>query len=74
MTRMTCRIRMNRMTINEMTWMAGISRMSGMTRTTGMTRMNNCDNTPVITGVTGTIVMKRKSRKTSVTRMNGMMR
>ena len=30
---------MNRMTINEMTWMAGISRMSGMTRTTGVTRM-----------------------------------
>ena len=31
---------MNRMTINEMTWMAGISRMTGMTRTTGMTKMN----------------------------------
>ena len=30
---------MNRMTINEMTWMAGIGRMSGMTRTTGVTRM-----------------------------------
>ena len=39
MTRMTCRIRMNRMTINEMTWMAGMGRMSGMTRTTGVTRM-----------------------------------
>ena len=37
MTRMTCRIRMNRMTINEMTWMAGISRMTGMTRMNRMT-------------------------------------
>ena len=30
-------IRMNRMTINEMTWMA---EMTGMTRTTSMSRMN----------------------------------
>ena len=37
MTRMTCRIRMNRMTVNEMTWMAGISRMTGMTRMNRMT-------------------------------------
>ena len=34
-TRITCMIRMNRMTVNEMTWMAG------MTKTTGMTRMHN---------------------------------
>ena len=34
MTRITCMIRMNRMTINEMTWMAG------MTKTTGMSRMH----------------------------------
>ena len=34
MTGMTCRIRMS---INEMTWMAG---MTGMTRATSMTRMN----------------------------------
>ena len=53
MTRMTCRIRMNRMTINEMTWMAGISRMSGMTRTTGMTRMNRMTWFTVITGGDG---------------------
>ena len=39
MTGMTCRIRMNRMTINQMTWMAEISRMTGMTRTTRMNRM-----------------------------------
>ena len=31
MTRMTCKIRMNRMTINEMSWMAG---MTGTTRMT----------------------------------------
>ena len=57
MTRMTCRIRMNRMTINEMTCMAGISRMTGMTRTTGMTRMNRMTWFTVITGVTGMIMM-----------------
>ena len=51
MTRMTCRIRMNRMTINEMTWMAGISRM------TGITRMNRMTWFTVITGVTGMIMM-----------------
>ena len=28
---------MNRMTINEMTWMAGINRMTGMTRMNRMT-------------------------------------
>ena len=39
MTGMTCRIRMNRITINQMTWMAEISRMTGMTRTTRMNRM-----------------------------------
>ena len=33
---MTCMIRMNRMTINEMSWMAG---MTGTTRMTGMTCM-----------------------------------
>ena len=35
---MTCMIKMNRMTINEMTWMAGMTvmtRMTGMIRTTG---------------------------------------
>ena len=57
MTGMTCRIRMNRMTINEMTWMAGISRMTGITRTTGMTRMNRMTWFTVITGVTGMIMM-----------------
>ena len=62
MTRLTCMIRMNRMTINEMTWMAG------MTKTTGMTRMHT------ITWVTGMIVMKRKSKITGATRMNGVMR
>ena len=35
MTEMTCIIKMNRMTINEMTWMAGIT---GMTKLTGMIR------------------------------------
>ena len=39
-----------------------------------MTGMNRLIWFTVITGVTGRIVMKRKSRKTSVTRMNGMMR
>ena len=48
---------MNRMTINEMTWMAGISRMTGMTRTTGMTRMNRMTWFTVIMGVTGMIMM-----------------
>ena len=57
MTRMTCRIRMNRMTINEMTRRAGISRMTGMTRTTGMTRMNRMTWFTVIMGVTGMIMM-----------------
>ena len=68
MTRLTCMIRMNRMTINEMTWMAG------MTKTTDMTRMHTITWFTVITGVTGTIVMKRKSKITGVTRMNGVMR
>ena len=36
-TGMTRRIRMNRMTINERTWMAGISRMTGMTKMNRMT-------------------------------------
>ena len=39
-----------------------------------MTGMNRLTWFTVITGVTGMIVMKRKSRKTSVTRMNGTMR
>ena len=68
MTRLTCMIRMNRMTINEMTWMAG------MTKTTGMTRIHTITWFTVITGVTGMIVMKRKSKITGVTRMNGVMR
>ena len=55
-------IRMNRMTFNEMTWMAG---MAGMHTKTWFT---------VITWVTGTIVMKRKSKITGATRMNGLMR
>ena len=45
MTGMTCKIRMNRMTIDEMTQRAGISRM------TGMTRMNRMTWFTVITGV-----------------------
>ena len=68
MTRITCLIRMNRVTINEMTWMAG------MTKTTGLTRMQKMTRFTVITGVTGMIVMKRKSRITGATRMNGVMR
>ena len=55
-------IRMNRMTFNEMTWMAGMTRMHTKTWFT------------VITWVTGTIVMKRKSKITGATRMNGLMR
>ena len=39
-----------------------------------MTRMNRMTWFTVITGVTGMIVMKRKSTITSVTRMNGVMR
>ena len=31
MTRMTCMIRMNRMTINEISWMAGTNGMTRMT-------------------------------------------
>ena len=65
MTRMTRRIRINRMTINEMTWMAG---------TTGMTTLNRLAWFTVIIGVTGMIVMKRKSRITGATRMNEVMR
>ena len=68
MTRITCMIRMNRMTINEMTWMAG------MTKTTGMTRIHTITWFTVITRVTGMIVMKRKSKITGATRMNGVMR
>ena len=62
MTRLTCMIRMNRININEMTWMAGMTRKHTITWFT------------MITGVTGVIVMKRKSRITVVTRMNGVMR
>ena len=61
-------IRMNRMTINEMTWMAG------MTKTTGMTRIHTITLFTVITGVTGMIVMKRTNKITGATRMNGVMR
>ena len=32
-------IRTNRMTINEMTWMAGMAGITGMTRMTGMPRI-----------------------------------
>ena len=63
MTRITCMIRMNRTTINEMTWMAG------MTKTTGMTRMHTITWFTVITGVTVMIVMKRTSKVTGATRM-----
>ena len=38
MTGMTCIIKMNRMTINETTWMAGMTGMTGMTKLTGMIR------------------------------------
>ena len=51
MTAMTPTIRINRMTINEMTWMAGM---------TGMTTLNRRTWFTVIIGVTGMIVMKRK--------------
>ena len=40
MTEITCMIRMTRMIINEMTWMAGMTRMNGMTRMTSLIRMN----------------------------------
>ena len=65
MTRITCMIRM---TINEMTWMAG------MTKSTGMTRMHAITWFTVITGVTRMIVRKRTSKITGATRMNGLMR
>ena len=68
MSRITCMIRMNRMTINEMTWMAG------MTKTAGMARMHTTTWFTVITGVTGMIVMKRTNKTTGATRMNGVIR
>ena len=39
MTGISCMIRTNRMTINKMTWMAGIAGITGMSRMTGMTRI-----------------------------------
>ena len=48
--------------------------MAGMTKTTGMTRMHKMTWFTVITGVKGMFVMKRKSRITGATRMNGVMR
>ena len=68
MTRITCMIRMNRMTINEMTWMAG------MTKATGMSRMHTMTWFTVITGVKGMIVTKKKRKITGAIRMNGVMR
>ena len=68
MSRITFMIRMNRMTINEMTWMAG------MTKTTGMARMHTATWFTVKTGVTGMIVIKRRSKITGATRMNGVIR
>ena len=47
--------------------------MTTTTRTTGKTMMNRMTWFTVITGVKGMIVMKRKSRITGVTRMNGLM-
>ena len=47
--------------------------MTTTTRTTGKTMMNRM-TWIVITGVTGMIVMKTKSRITGVARMNGVMR
>ena len=37
MTGMTCIIKMNRMTTNEMTWKAGMTKLTGMIRTTRTT-------------------------------------
>ena len=54
-------------------WNAKDDCMTTTTRTTGKTMMNRMTWT-VITGVTGMIVMKTKSRITGVARMNGMMR
>ena len=48
--------------------------MAGMTKTTGMTRIHKITWFTVITGVTGMIVMKRTSKITGATRMNGVMR
>ena len=48
--------------------------MAGMTKTTGMTRMYKMTWFTVIRRVNGMIVMKRKSRITGATRMNGVMR
>ena len=39
MTGLDYMIRTNRMTINEMTWMAGMAGITGMTRMTGMPRI-----------------------------------
>ena len=47
--------------------------MTTTTRTTGKTMMNRTTWFIVITGLTGMIVMKQKSRITGMTRMNGMM-
>ena len=48
--------------------------MTTTTRRAGKTMMNRMTLFTVITGLTGMIVMKRKSRITGVTRMNGVMR
>ena len=40
MTGMTSMIKINRITINEMTWMTGMTRMSWMTGMTSMIKMN----------------------------------
>ena len=48
--------------------------MTTTTRTTGKMMMNRITWFTVITGLTGMIVMKRKSRITGMIRMNGVMR
>ena len=54
MTGMTCMIRMTRMIINEMTWMAGMTRMTGMTNMIRMNRMT-IKETTWMAGMTGMI-------------------
>ena len=65
MTGMTSMIKMNSVTINEMTWMTGMTRMSWMTGMTSMIKMNRMTINEMTwtAGMTGMTVMTRRDNQ-----------
>ena len=71
MTEITCMIRMTRMIVNEMTWMAGMTRMNGMTGMTSLIRMNRMTIREMtwMAGMTGMIWMTAMTRRIKIIEM-----